>query len=213
MLKRNSNIELLRILSMIMIILGHCNIYGNYDITNMNHFFNKFVIGNTYLGNLGVIIFVLTTGYFMIQKEIRIKKVILFELQVLFYSVGIYILFRAGEFVGKLYDAFSKQYKDITNEQSQKDLNKLCVRLVFCLYAGDAGLFGRKNVFHDYLSKYDDLGLMRKNLIELFKILDTKLEDRDPYLDDDLNQFSYVNGGLFSNENIEIPLFSTNIIN
>lgn len=119
--------------------------------------------------------------------------------------------FRAGELVGKLYDAFSKQYKDITNEQSQKDLNELCVRLVFCLYAEDAGLFGRKNVFHDYLSKYDDLGLMRKNLIELFKVLDTKLEDRDPYLDDDLNQFPYVNGGLFSNENIEIPLFTDEI--
>lgn len=121
--------------------------------------------------------------------------------------------FKAGELFGKLYDAFSKQYKDITNEQSQKDLNELCVRLVFCLYAEDAGLFGRKNVFHDYLSKYEDLSLMRKALIELFKILDTKLEDRDPYLDDDLNQFSYVNGGLFSTENIEIPLFSTNIIN
>lgn len=119
--------------------------------------------------------------------------------------------FKAGELVGKLYDAFSKQYKDITNEQSQKDLNELCVRLVFCLYAEDAGLFGRKNVFHDYLSKYDDLGLMRKNLIELFKILDTKLEDRDPYLDDDLNQFPYVNGGLFSNEKIEIPLFTEEI--
>ena len=119
--------------------------------------------------------------------------------------------FKAGELVGKLYDAFSKQYKDITNEQSQKDLNELCVRLVFCLYAEDAGLFGRKNVFHDYLSKYDDLGLMRKNLIELFKVLDTKLEDRDPYLDDDLNQFPYVNGGLFSNENIEIPLFTNEI--
>lgn len=119
--------------------------------------------------------------------------------------------FRAGELVGKLYDAFSKQYKDITNEQSQKDLNELCVRLVFCLYAEDAGLFGRKNVFHDYLSKYYDLGLMRKNLIELFKVLDTKLEDRDPYLDDDLNQFPYVNGGLFSNENIEIPLFTDEI--
>ncbi len=119
--------------------------------------------------------------------------------------------FKAGELVGKLYDAFSKQYKDITNEQSQKDLNELCVRLVFCLYAEDAGLFGRKNVFHDYLSKYDDLGLMRKNLIELFKVLDTKLEDRDPYLDDDLNQFPYVNGGLFSNENIEIPLFTDEI--
>lgn len=119
--------------------------------------------------------------------------------------------FKAGELVGKLYDAFSKQYKDITNEQSQKDLNELCVRLVFCLYAEDAGLFGRKNVFHDYLSKYDDLVLMRKNLIELFKILDTKIEDRDPYLDDELNQFPYVNGGLFSNENIEIPSFTNEI--
>lgn len=121
--------------------------------------------------------------------------------------------FKAGELVGKFYDAFSKQYKDITNEQSQKDLNELCVRLVFCLYAEDAGLFGRKNVFHDYLSKYEDLSLMRKALIELFKILDTKLEDRDPYLEDELNQFPYVNGGLFSNENIEIPLFTDEIKN
>ena len=121
--------------------------------------------------------------------------------------------FKAGELVGKLYDAFSKQYKDITNEQSQKDLNELCVRLVFCLYAEDAGLFGRKNVFHDYLSKYEDLSLMRKALIELFKILDTKLEDRDPYLEDELNQFPYVNGELFSNENIEIPLFTDEIKN
>lgn len=121
--------------------------------------------------------------------------------------------FKAGELVGKLYDAFSKQYKDITNEQSQKDLNELCVRLVFCLYAEDAGLFGRKNVFHDYLSKYEDLSLMRRALIELFKILDTKLEDRDPYLEDELNQFPYVNGGLFSNENIEIPLFTDEIKN
>ena len=52
---------------------------------------------------------------------------------------------------------------------------------------------------------------MRKNLIELFKILDTKLEDRDPYLEEELNQFPYVNGGLFSNENIEIPLFTEEI--
>ena len=121
--------------------------------------------------------------------------------------------FKAGELVGKLYDAFSKEYKDITNEQSQKDLNELCVRLVFCLYAEDAGLFGRKNVFHDYLAKYNDLSLMRENLIKLFKTLDTKEEERDPYLDDDLNQFPYVNGGLFSNENIEIPKFTEEIRN
>ena len=119
--------------------------------------------------------------------------------------------FKAGELVGKLYDAFSKQYKDISNEQSQKDLNELCVRLVFCLYAEDAGLFGRKNVFHDYLSKYDDLTLMRENLIKLFKVLDTPIDKRDKYLEEELEQFPYVNGGLFSNENLEIPTFTEEI--
>ena len=119
--------------------------------------------------------------------------------------------FKAGELVGKLYDSFSKQYRDLSNEQSQKDLNELCVRLVFCLYAEDAGLFGRKSVFHDYLAKYNDLTLMRENLIKLFKILDTPLDKRDPYLEEELSQFPYVNGGLFSNENIEIPTFTEEI--
>ena len=121
------------------------------------------------------------------------------------------ISFKAGEIVGVLYDAFSNQYNDLSQESSQKSLNELCVRLVFCLYAEDAGLFGRKNVFHDYLAKYEDLDQMRKALIELFKILDTPLDKRDPYLEDDLNQFPYVNGGLFSNENIEIPKFTKEI--
>ena len=121
------------------------------------------------------------------------------------------VSFKAGEIVGILYDAFAKQYNDLSQEKSQKSLNELCVRLVFCLYAEDAGLFGRKNVFHDYLSKYEDLDQMRKALIELFKILDTPENMRDPYLEDDLNQFPYVNGGLFSNENIEIPKFTKEI--
>lgn len=121
------------------------------------------------------------------------------------------ISFKAGEIVGVLYDAFSKQYNDLSLESSQKSLNELCVRLVFCLYAEDAGLFGRKNVFHDYLTKYEDLDQMRKALIELFKILDTPVNERDQYLEDDLNQFPYVNGGLFSNENIEIPKFTQEI--
>ena len=54
---------------------------------------------------------------------------------------------------------------------------------------------------------------MRENLIKLFRILDTPLNKRDPYLEDDLNQFPYVNGGLFSNENIEIPKFTEEIKN
>lgn len=111
---------------------------------------------------------------------------------------------QAGELVGKLYDAFSKQYKDLSNPASAKSLNKLCVRLVFCLYAEDAGIFGQKDMFHDYMQQFDAKA-MRRELIELFKVLDTKPEDRDPYMREDLAAFPYVNGGLFADENIEIP--------
>lgn len=113
----------------------------------------------------------------------------------------------AGEIVGLLYDAFYKQYANPESEHSLKSLNKLCVRLVFCLYAEDAGIFGHHGMFHDYLKGFDTRGL-RKGLVDLFRVLDTKLQDRDPYLKDDnpeLAAFPYVNGGLFSDENIEIP--------
>lgn len=113
----------------------------------------------------------------------------------------------AGEIVGLLYDAFYKQYANPESEHSLKSLNKLCVRLVFCLYAEDAGIFGHHGMFHDYLKGFDTRGL-RKGLVDLFRVLDTKLQDRDPYLKDDnpeLAAFPYVNGGLFGDENIEIP--------
>ena len=119
----------------------------------------------------------------------------------------------AGEIVGEIYDAFSKQYANPDSVESLKSLNVLCVRLVFCLYAEDAGLFGHHNMFHDYLAGYDTRGL-RRALKDLFKVLDTKPEDRDPYLKDDnptLAAFPYVNGGLFSNEEIEIPPFTDEI--
>ena len=119
----------------------------------------------------------------------------------------------AGEIVGLLYDAFLKQYADPESERSLKSLNKLCVRLVFCLYAEDAGIFGRHGMFHDYLSAFDTRS-MRKAVLELFRVLDTKPEDRDPYLKDDnpeLAAFPYVNGGLFSDEDIEIPPFTDEI--
>lgn len=116
----------------------------------------------------------------------------------------------AGELVGKIYSELYNQYKDPETEHSQKSINQLSVRLVFCLYAEDAGIFGRKNMFHDYLAQFDARG-MRQALIRLFKVLDTKIEDRDPYLADDypkLAEFPYVNGGMFSDENIEIPPFT-----
>ena len=121
----------------------------------------------------------------------------------------------AGEIVGLLYDAFYKQYANPESEHSLKSLNKLCVRLVFCLYAEDAGIFGHHGMFHDYLKGFDTRGL-RKGLVDLFRVLDTKPQDRDPYLKDDnpdLAAFPYVNGGLFSDENIEIPPFTDEIRN
>ena len=117
---------------------------------------------------------------------------------------------QAGELVGVLYDALLKQYKDPDDPEALKSLNKLCVRLVFCLYAEDAGIFGGKSMFHDYLKDVPVTGI-RRALVELFKILDQKPELRDKYLEDDnpaLAAFPYVNGGLFSDEDIEIPPFT-----
>lgn len=119
---------------------------------------------------------------------------------------------RAGEIVGVLYEKLIAQYKE-PDEQSFKSLNALCVRLVFCLYAEDAGIFGSHMMFHDYLKDVPANGI-RKALVELFKTLDTPLESRDKYLVEDnskLAAFPYVNGGLFADETIEIPPFTEEI--
>ena len=117
---------------------------------------------------------------------------------------------QAGNLVGILYDEILKQYIDKTNPRSLQSLNMLCVRLVFCLYAEDAGIFGGHNKFHNYIKSFSAKD-MRKALFELFKILDTKPEDRDPYEEEMLASFPYVNGGLFADENIEIPQMNDTI--
>ena len=148
---------------------------------------------------------------FLVEKEV---KTISHEMEV---SI------KAGDIVGLIYDAFLKQYripdikeKDETSEQKEKrehklkSLNALCVRIVFCLYAEDAGILGKRNMFHDYLVTYE-VRDCRRALIELFKVLDTPISDRDEYLEEDLAQFPYVNGGLFADETIEIPPFTEEI--
>ena len=117
---------------------------------------------------------------------------------------------KAGEMVGKIYEKLLEQYIDPTNAHSLKSLNILCVRLVFCLYCEDSGVFGRRDMFHDYLVKYDAENT-RAALIRLFKVLNTPLEERDPYLMESLAVFPYVSGGLFEEENIEIPRFTDEI--
>ena len=118
---------------------------------------------------------------------------------------------QAGTLVGKLYDALLKQYNNPPTEKELKSLNMLCVRLVFCLYAEDAGIFGHHSMFHDYLTTFKSKNI-RKAIIDLFAVLNQKPEDRDPYMDDDLAAFPYVNGGLFADDNIIIPKFTDEIV-
>ncbi len=121
------------------------------------------------------------------------------------------ISIRAGELVGKLYDAILKQYIHPDDKASLHSLNILCVRLVFCLYAEDSGIFGEHLKFHNYIKSFAPKDV-RKALIELFRVLDTKEKERDPYMDEALASFPYVNGGLFADENIEIPNFTQEIV-
>ena len=120
------------------------------------------------------------------------------------------ISIKAGEVVGLLYDGLLKQYKNPEDPETLKHLNKLCVRLVFCLYAEDAGIFGKHLMFHDYMAQFA-VKDMRKGLTQLFRVLNQKAEERDPYLADDdplLAAFPYVNGGLFADETVIIPPFT-----
>ena len=119
------------------------------------------------------------------------------------------ISIKVGELVGQIYDALRKQYVNPDSPDSLKSLNILCVRLVFCLYAEDADVFNRMS-FHDYLNSFKTNHL-RAAIIDLFKILNTPINERDPYLDDELAVFPYVNGGLFAEEQIEIPQFTEEI--
>ena len=118
------------------------------------------------------------------------------------------VSFKAGDLVGKLYEAFLKQYRNPESPESLRSLNILCVRLVFCLYSEDAGLFGpNHSAFYDYLRPFKPQH-MRRALIDLFDVLDTPIAERDPYIDPVLGAFPYVAGGLFQEKHIEIPNFT-----
>ena len=113
---------------------------------------------------------------------------------------------KAGAIVAKVYDGLRAQVK-VTTPDSLSDLNKLCVRLVFCLYAESIDIFGKHKIFRNYLEVSRNV---RQDLIELFKVLDTPPDKRSPYLDDTLKKFPYVDGGLFKDE-IDFPNFTPNI--
>ena len=113
---------------------------------------------------------------------------------------------KAGELVGSLYDAFMEEYRKYgkPSERDFHQLNVLCVRIVFCLYAEDSGLFGRRDAFLKYMEgwKWENA---QDALQKLFRVLDTPVEQRSRFLDEKLTGFPYVNGGLFHDEMLDIP--------
>nr|WP_295027728.1 type IIL restriction-modification enzyme MmeI [uncultured Mobiluncus sp.] len=115
---------------------------------------------------------------------------------------------QAGELVGRIYSELLDQYLEPDAPETRHALNVLCVRLVFCLYCEDAGLFP-KDAFYRYLQGVAPADV-RPRLKLLFRALDTPVEDRDPY-DTALREFPYVNGGLFAGD-FEIPNFSPELL-
>lgn len=116
---------------------------------------------------------------------------------------------KAGSLIGKLYDSVIKQYDKETASDPifLQNLNKLCVRLVFCLYAEDAFLFPKKNQFGDFLKTFS-VENINTGLEKLFRILNTKETERPKLTDPKYLAFPYVNGGLFADHEYEIPVFS-----
>ena len=121
---------------------------------------------------------------------------------------------KASEIVGRLYAALLGRYRDPADPATLRSLNVLCVRLVFCLYAEDAGIFGRHGLFHDYLARFaDDPPQLRRALLDLFDVLDTPPAARDPYMDERLAAFPYVNGGLFDRRvSVAVPHFDAEVV-
>ena len=123
----------------------------------------------------------------------------------------------AGARISKVYDLLLEKYFDPTSPETLRSLNLLCVRIVFCLYADDAGLFGKRGFFFRHfepLIKTPEL--FRFELIRFFRVLNTPHDERDPYMVG-FSKLPYVNGGLFADESMEVyakhvPAFSPEAI-
>ena len=93
------------------------------------------------------------------------------------------------------------------------DLERLLVRLMFCLFADDTAIFNPDQFLHYIENKTGEDGRdLGPNLIHLFEILDTAPEKRQKNLDEDLAQFQHVNGKLFAGF-IRTPSFDAQMRN
>ncbi|TGD42285.1 class I SAM-dependent DNA methyltransferase [Pseudotabrizicola sediminis] len=111
---------------------------------------------------------------------------------------------KASELVGALHDALED------SGYNGHDLERFLVRIVFCLFADDTGIFEPRGIFEDLVERRtnvdgSDLGGW---LTMLFQTLDTETTKRPSTLDEDLAQFPYVNGSLFQS-NLRMPAFNS----
>ncbi len=108
----------------------------------------------------------------------------------------------AAELVGRLHDAL-----DAAGYQGH-DLERFLVRIVFCLFADDTGIFEPRDIFLDFIETRtsEDGADLGPWLAQLFEVLDTPEDGRAATLDEDLARFPYVNGALFD-EPLRIPSF------
>jgi|SRR5579862_8167106 len=109
---------------------------------------------------------------------------------------------KASELMGKLHDAL----KDAG--YAGHDLERFLVRLLFCLFADDTGIFEPRGIFFDLIDQRtrEDGSDVGQWLAQLFEVLNIAIERRQKNLDDDLQKFPYVNGDLFK-ERLQIPAF------
>lgn len=112
----------------------------------------------------------------------------------------------ASERVGQLHDALA------ASGYTGHDLEQFLVRIVFCLFADDTGIFEPRDIFFDFLENRtqkdgSDLGGW---LAQLFQVLNTPEDHRSTTLDEDLNLFPYVNGDLFRDP-LLIPSFNSDM--
>ncbi len=110
---------------------------------------------------------------------------------------------KAAELAGNLHDALAEAgYRG-------HDLERFLVRVVFCLFADDTGIFEPRDIFLNYIEERtnEDGSDTGSRLSELFQVLDTPEGDRQRTLDEDLARFPYVNGDLFK-DSLRIPSFN-----
>ena len=111
---------------------------------------------------------------------------------------------RASELVGRLHDMLDQAgYRGY-------DLERFLVRVVFCLFADDTGIFEPRDIFFEFISERtgEDGADLGPWLTQLFQVLDTPEHKRTAALDEDLNRFPYVNGALFKGM-LRIPSFNS----